>query len=151
MVPNWCVQHDDRLQTESVFQWVSATKDVTPSLMHRSYLFLALTHFVCLIAYANGNFRDGTEDLHDITKFNNPKIYHVSCYRIKIDPLYQSNCSIKKYANRLKHWGRDKIATILETTFSNAFSLLKMNEFRLIFYWSLFLRFKLTILQHWSR
>ena len=34
------------------------------------------------------------------------------------------------------------------TTFSNAFSSMKMFEFRLKFHWSLFLRFQLTIFHH---
>ena len=51
----------------------------------------------------------------------------------------------------LIHWGRDQIDTISQTTFSNAFSRMKMNEFRLGFHWSLFLRFELTIFQHWFR
>ena len=49
----------------------------------------------------------------------------------------------------LSQWGRNKIATIYQTTFSNAFSGIKMYEFRLIFHWSLFLGFELTIFQHW--
>ena len=49
----------------------------------------------------------------------------------------------------LTHWGRDQIDTISQTTFSNAFSRMKMNEFRLEFHWSLFLRLELTIFQHW--
>ena len=40
---------------------------------------------------------------------------------------------------------------ISQTTFSNAFSWMKMYEFRLKFHWSLFLRFQLTIFQHWFR
>ena len=40
---------------------------------------------------------------------------------------------------------------ISQTTFSNAFSWMKMFEFRLKFHWSLFVRFQLTILQHWFR
>ena len=40
---------------------------------------------------------------------------------------------------------------ISQTTFSNAFSWMKMHKFRLRFHWSLFLRFKLTIFQHWFR
>ena len=51
----------------------------------------------------------------------------------------------------LTHWGRDKIDTILQTTFSNAFSWMKMYEFCLLFRWSLFLSFELTIFQHWFR
>ena len=51
----------------------------------------------------------------------------------------------------LTHWGRDKMAAISQTTFSNAFSSIKMFEFRLQFHWSLFLRVQLTIFQHWFR
>ena len=38
----------------------------------------------------------------------------------------------------LTHWGRDKMAAISQTAFSNVFSLMKMYEFRLRFHWSLF-------------
>ena len=55
------------------------------------------------------------------------------------------------YNTELTHWGRDKMAAIFQTTFSNAFSWMKMYEFRLRFHWSLFLRFQLTISQHWFR
>ena len=51
----------------------------------------------------------------------------------------------------LTHWGRDKMAAFSQTTFSNAFSSMKMFEFRLQFHWSLFLWFELTILRHWFR
>ena len=51
----------------------------------------------------------------------------------------------------LTHWGRDKMAAIFPTTFSNAFSWKKMFEFRLKFHWSLFPRVQLTIFQHWFR
>ena len=53
--------------------------------------------------------------------------------------------------NELTHWGRDQIDAMSQTTFSNAFSRMKMNEFRIGFHWSLFLRFELTIFQHWFR
>ena len=49
------------------------------------------------------------------------------------------------------HWGRDEIAAISQTTFSNTFSWKKMHEFRLRFHWSLFLRVHLIIFQHWFR
>ena len=49
------------------------------------------------------------------------------------------------------HWGRDEIDAISQMTSSNAFSWMKMNEFRLGFHWSLFLRFELTIFHHWFR
>ena len=51
----------------------------------------------------------------------------------------------------LTHWGRDKMAAFSQTTLSNAFSCLKIFEFRLKIYWSLFLRVELTIFQHWFR
>ena len=51
----------------------------------------------------------------------------------------------------LTHWGRDQIYAVSQTTFSNAFSRTKMNEFFIGFHWSLFLRFDLTIFQHWFR
>ena len=56
-----------------------------------------------------------------------------------------------KYHDILTHWGRDKMDTISQTTFSNAFSWMKMHEFHLRFHWSLFLRIELTIFQHWFR
>ena len=55
------------------------------------------------------------------------------------------------YTVLLTHWGRDKMAAIFQTTFSNPFSWMKMYEFRLRFHWSLFLRVQLTIFHHWFR
>ena len=52
---------------------------------------------------------------------------------------------------QLTHWGRDKMAAIFQTTFSNAFSWMKMFKLRLRFHWSLFPRVKLTIFEHWFR
>ena len=51
----------------------------------------------------------------------------------------------------LMPWGLDKFAAISQTTFSNPFSWMKIYEFHLRFDWSLFLRFELTIYQHWFR
>ena len=42
-----------------------------------------------------------------------------------------------------------QMAAISQTTFSNAFSRIKMYKFRLGFHWNLFLRFELTIFQDW--
>ena len=49
------------------------------------------------------------------------------------------------------HWGRDKMAAVFQTTFSNGFSLMKMYEIQLTFHWSLFLWVQLTIFQQWFR
>ena len=51
----------------------------------------------------------------------------------------------------LTHWDQDKMAAFLQTTFSNAFFLMKMDALWLIFHWSLFLRAQLTIFYHWFR
>ena len=51
----------------------------------------------------------------------------------------------------LTHWGRDKMAAIFQTTFSNAFSWMKMLKFLLRFHWSLFPRVQSTIFHHWFR
>ena len=51
----------------------------------------------------------------------------------------------------LTYWGRDKMADISQTTFSNVFSSMKMFEFRLKFHWSLFLSVQLKVVQHWFR
>ena len=51
----------------------------------------------------------------------------------------------------ITRWDRHKIATIFKMTFSNTFSEMKMYEFRFKFHRSLFLKFQLTIFQHWSR
>ena len=49
------------------------------------------------------------------------------------------------------HWGRDKMTAILHTTFSNAFSWMKLFAFRLKFHWSLFPRVLWTRYQNWFR
>ena len=52
--------------------------------------------------------------------------------------------SLERWVNTL--WPRqDKMAPISQTTFSNAFSWLKMYKFQLRFHWSLFPRVKFTI------
>ena len=53
--------------------------------------------------------------------------------------------------NALTQWGRDKMAAIFQTTFSNAFSWMKMYKFQLRFHWSMFPRVQLTMFQHWFR
>ena len=62
-----------------------------------------------------------------------------------------STCSMYWLVLYLTYWGRDEIVSILQTTFSNAFSWMKICEFCLRFHWSLFLRFLLRIFHHWFR
>ena len=54
-------------------------------------------------------------------------------------------------SDSLTHWGWDKMATVLRTTFSNVFYWMKIYEFHLRFHWSLFLMVYSTIFQHWFR
>ena len=51
------------------------------------------------------------------------------------------SCKYWQYQAILTHWGRDQMAAIFQTTFSNGFSWMKMYEFRLTFHWRLFLGF----------
>ena len=79
-----------------------------------------------------------------------------SCCSSKTGPRIGSNddpvhwcISASIRFNELTHWGWDKMAAFSQTTLSNAFSWMKIIEFRIKFHWSLFLRVFLTILQHW--
>ena len=44
-----------------------------------------------------------------------------------------------KYLTHLTNWGRDKMSSIFQTTFSNVFSWMKFYKFRLRFHWSLYM------------
>ena len=52
---------------------------------------------------------------------------------------------------KLTHWGREKMDATSQTTFSSAFSWMKMYELQIRFHSSLFPRVQLTIFQHWFR
>ena len=65
---------------------------------------------------------------------------------VMLGPAVGSRCHM------LTHWGRDKMASISQTTLSNAFSWMEMLKFRFKFHWlNLFLRVQLIIFQHWFR
>ena len=51
-------------------------------------------------------------------------------------------------ATILTNWCRDEMDAISQTTFSSAFSWMKMSEFQLKFHWSLFRRVQLTMLKY---
>ena len=55
------------------------------------------------------------------------------------------------YHELATHWGRDEMNNISQTAFSNAFSSMKMFEFRSKFHWSLFPRVQSITFQHWFR
>ena len=52
---------------------------------------------------------------------------------------------------RLTHWGQEKVAAILQTTFWTSFPWLKMDGFCLRFHWNMFLGLELTVFQYWFR
>ena len=62
-----------------------------------------------------------------------------------------TTCSSSQHKDILTHWDWDKMAAIIQTTISNAFSWVKILEFRLKFHRSLFPRVQLTIYQHWLK
>ena len=64
--------------------------------------------------------------------------------------LYSLSVSPHHFLNKVMvtHWGRDKMASISQTTLLNAFSWMKMYEFRLKFRWSLFLSVQSTLFHH---
>ena len=65
------------------------------------------------------------------------KLHDIACLAFRYELLYT-----------LRPRQMDAIS---QTTFSNAFSWMKMFEFRLKFHWSLFRRVQLTIFQQWFR
>ena len=82
----------------------------------------------------------------------NPVIIRYHC--INTNPWIHwlvNGVGLEAHLYTLTHWGRDKMAGISQTTFSNAFFLIKLFEFRLKFHWSLFPRALLTLFQHWFR
>ena len=65
-------------------------------------------------------------------------------------PSWQTSNEYRSFVTRLlTQRGRDKMAVILPTTFSNEFSWMKTFEISLKFHWSLFLGVQLTIFQWW--
>ena len=66
-------------------------------------------------------------------QFNDDLWYAYDCERCMI--VMEIMTILAKSAT-LIHWGRDKIDAISQTIFPNAFSWMKMFEFRLKFHWS---------------
>ena len=60
--------------------------------------------------------------------------------------ISHQNCMTKNWT--LTHWGWGKMNAISQTTFSNAFSWMKILEYQLKLHWNFFLGVQLTISQH---
>ena len=102
-----------------------------------------------------------TKLLHESMIIVNLKlqIYRLSQYKDVVSPvstdkdqkvsgpssLYNGHPWLNLARWPLTHWGQDKMATIYQTTFSDAFSWMKMYKFWLRFHLSLVPRIQLTI------
>ena len=122
---NACNRHPILALVDSISMALCKTA-VTSLLKHWSYCSLALDYWYVYLLW-----------FQSVVYVLSLSVYHCIQY-----------CTI---LCMLTHWARDKMAAILQTTFSNAFSWMKIYEFRLIFHWILFLRVQLTISQHWFR
>ena len=80
-----------------------------------------------------------------IDTFSAPNVTNVTNWDLVQTPL------IKPSVSYLTYWGRDKMAAIVKTTFSNAFYWMKMYGFRFQCHWRWFLGVQLTQFQHWFR
>ena len=65
--------------------------------------------------------------------------------------LFINNDKLKLRCVWLTHWCRDKMAAFFQTTFSKAFSSIKIYKFSLKFHWRLFLMLQWTVFHHWFR
>ena len=82
----------------------------------------------------------------DLQRFRKTIVFlYVSCLWPHTQPISPNQCMLW-LLNTLR-----PMDAISQTTFANAFSSMKMQELRLRFHWCLFLRFELTIFQHWFR
>ena len=76
-------------------------------------------------------------------------IYHLCLYTIVKIKMIKTLQAVR--VRTLTHWGWEKITAILQTTLLNAFSWMKMYEFRFKFHSTLFLDVQLTVFQHWFK
>ena len=97
------------------------------------------------MTYQHRNFHCGSKMI--ITRF----CFHNGHSSLNIIHVQADHMYLNLSWPILTHWGRDKMAAIFHTTFSNVFSWMKMYELRTKFHWSLFQRFQLTIFQHWFK
>ena len=79
-------------------------------------------------------------------------LFQVSCVQCQACPHQHLDVSIWVHCwGYLTHLPLNKWLPLLQTTFSNAFSWMKITEFGLKFHWIFFPGVQLTISQHWFR
>ena len=112
------------------------------------------------IGSGNGLLSDGTKPFTDVD-FSSQVVCGIHLRTISQEVLMNfihvfQNCTFQittiyprgQWVNTLRPRQMDAIS---QTTYSSAFSWMKMFEFRLKFHWSLFPRIQLTIFQQWFR
>ena len=112
-----------------------------PELLNKNgYEMLSLSHPTGTLIYT----------LHS-NGYHMSNFYHKQfiVYTCDLTALHRHHLQTPLVCLVLTHWGRNKMAAFSQTTLSNAFSWMKILEFRLRFHWSLFLWVLLTIIQHW--
>ena len=141
------------------------------SMLYKSHIFQCMSKIFCVefqrvplkfhAKYLTHTLKDKSFMKH--WNFNIRALRVKSSYAfLKRPPVSVEICGVPEPATQkichywlqyicLTHWGWDKMAAISQTTLSNPFSWMKIFEFRSKFHWSLFLRFQLTIFQHWFR
>ena len=138
-----------------LFSMIYVNSDVDYMTFRLNKVLYNLNKFATILCYDDFNVEIVCKTRHHLG------MYQVTSVLISIR-LASSKCIVDLNHVHLKqlllinmpwltHSGRDKMAAISQTTHWNPFSLMKIFEFRLKFHWSLFLRFQLIILQHWSR
>ena len=139
-------------------KWQSSHRNLSHSLsLYSSVTINYWWHYICITWHNNHgeymwNMISNSLDID----FIYGHIYGWQCKKKPIPALLMScgvyenwSCENKATLHQvLTHWGRDKMAAISQTTFSNAFSWMKMFKYRLKFHWILFWRDQLTIFQH---
>ena len=141
----------------------------TPLLMHWSYHSFSLCHWHVYVSAVNPD-TSGAHPMNDFFSVVNQirwKFHSALIQVILKWPLwsfaqdmtavlswhvqYLGSDMIPYNGVTLTHWGRDKIDAILQTTFSNAISRMKVLEFLLRFHWLWLLSVQLTTFKDWFR
>ena len=153
-LPSYFDVNDDCNEHDGANRWESAKKHLEKAMCSTSPILTYMSGFM--------NDADGKPDIYGMAEFLNSRLrQYVNDRRLgrigvvlmvlAPDDIVGGLIKRNSLVMDLTHWGRDKMADFFQTTFSKAFSWMKMNEFWLRFHWSLFLRFQLTIFRHWLR
>ena len=132
-----------------IFPWITNQSKLDKKKNKpRGQTFSMKTSLLKCKIFPFNNFPTGIDHISALTDLNLHILRHcvVSIY----DCVLSSELAIvtSQGWRILTQWGRDIMAAIFQTTFSNASSWMKIFKFQLKFHWSLFQRIQLTIFQH---